>query len=158
MDAMNEVVEGWLKHRLVVQDLLELVDDEDMQFKPWDHALSVSELAIHIVTSMDMFAKTIKNGKFTPPKAEKGYQTMNEIREIVNNYTQMSRQDLQSMTKSQITDEVEFNRDKAPGSFWLSNAIDHEIHHKGQLFTYVRLLGAKEVPFFMKHPSELNDI
>lgn len=155
MDTMNEVVEGWLKHRLVVHDLLELVGDEDRQFKPWDNALSVSALAVHIATSMDMFVKTVKNGKFTPPQAEKGYQTMNEVREIVNKYTQITRQDLQSITKSQINDEVTFNRDKAPGSFWLSNAIDHEIHHKGQLFTYVRLLGAKEVPFFMKHPSEV---
>lgn len=156
MDAMDEVVEGWMKHRLVVHDLLELVDDKQIQFKPWDQAFTLGELAVHIATSFDMFVKTVKNGEFTPPQTEKDYETVDEVREIVKKYTDISKRDLKSITKSHITDEVEFNRDKAPGSFWLSNAIDHEIHHKGQLFTYVRLLGIKEVPFFMKHPKEVN--
>ncbi|WP_081825521.1 DinB family protein [Bacillus sp. UNC41MFS5] len=25
--------------------------------------------------------------------------------------------------------------------------IDHEIHHKGQLFTYARLIGREKLPF-----------
>ncbi|WP_182914758.1 DinB family protein [Paenibacillus thiaminolyticus] len=28
---------------------------------------------------------------------------------------------------------------------WL--IIDHEIHHKGQLFVYARILGVQELPF-----------
>ncbi|MGM8365997.1 DinB family protein [Virgibacillus sp. W0181] len=155
MDAMDEVVEGWLKHRLVVHDLIKLVDDENMDFKPWDNAVTVSELAIHIATSMDMFVKLVKDGEFTPPKTEKDYQSMEDVHDIVTKYTAKTKRDLKSLSKSHITTEVEFNKDKAPGSFWLSNAIDHEIHHKGQLFTYVRIIGAKEVPFFMKHPSQL---
>lgn len=156
MDAMDEVVEGWMKHRLVLHDLLELVGDEHVQYKPWDHAFSLGELAIHMATSMDMFVKTVKNGSFTPPQTEKNCETIADVREIVKKYTETSEWDLRALTKSQITDELEFNRDKAPGSFWLSNAIDHEIHHKGQLFTYVRLLGIEKLPFFMKHPKEVN--
>lgn len=155
MSTMDEVVDGWLKHRMVVHDLLELVEEEHVQFKPWDNASSLGDLAIHIATSMDMFVKTVKNGKFTPPQAETDYKTMDDVREIVKKYTKITKQDLKSLSKSQLTDEVEFNKDIAPGSFWLSNAIDHEIHHKGQLFTYARMVGVKEVPFFMKHPSEI---
>ncbi|MGM8366802.1 DinB family protein [Virgibacillus sp. W0181] len=155
MSTMDEVVEGWLKHRLVVHDLLELADDEDVDFKPWEGAYSLGGLAVHIATSMDMFVKTVVNGKFTPPKAEQDYKTVSDVRDIVIKYTSMSKWDLKSLDKTKITTEVEFNRDKAPGSFWISNAIDHEIHHKGQLFTYIRMLGAKQVPFFMKHPNQL---
>lgn len=154
MDTMDEVVQGWLKHRLVVHDLLELVDDEDMDFKPWDGAQTLGELSVHIATSMDMFATLVKTGKFVPPKKET-FQSMDDVREIVATYTSITKGDLKALTKSHITEEVEFNKDSAPGSFWLSNAIDHEIHHKGQLFTYVRMTGAKKMPFFMKHPSEV---
>ncbi|MBP1949408.1 DinB family protein [Virgibacillus litoralis] len=155
MSTMDEVVDGWLKHRLVVQELLEQVDDEQVQYKPWDNAKSLGDLAIHIATSMDMFVKTVKNGEFTPPQEESDYESMRDVREILKKYTETTKQDLKSLSKSQLTDEVEFNKDIAPGSFWLSNAIDHEIHHKGQLFTYARMAGVKAVPFFMKHPSEL---
>ncbi len=155
MSTTDEVVDDWLKHRLVVQELLELVDDEQAQFKPWDNAQSLGDLAVHIATSMDMFVKTVKNGEFTPPQEESNYETMRDVREILKKYTETTKQDLKSLSKSQLTDEVEFNKDFAPGSFWLSNAIDHEIHHKGQLFTYARIAGVKEVPFFMKNPSEL---
>ena len=157
MSTMNEVIEGWLKHRLVVHDLLELVEDEHANFKPWDGAFALGELAIHIATSMDMFVKTVKNMKYTPPQVEKDFKTMNDVREIVKKYTEITRLDMKYLTKIQINGEVEFNHDKAPGSFFLSNAIDHEIHHKGQLFTYVRLIGAKKVPFFMKHPTQLTN-
>jgi len=154
MDTIDEVVKGWLKHRLVVHDLLELVDDEHIDFKPWDGAYTLGDLALHIATSMDMFAKLVKTGVFAPPNKET-YQSMDDVRKLVQKYTSITKGDLKALTKSNISNEVEFNGDTAPGNFWLSNAIDHEIHHKGQLFTYVRMTGAQKVPFFMKHPSEV---
>lgn len=155
MSTMDEVVDGWLKHRLVVHELLEVVDDKHVQFKPWDGAYSLGQLAVHIATSMDMFAKTVKNGKFTPPKAENDWRTIGDVRKLVEKYTDVTKWDLKGLNKIHIQSEVEFNKDKAPGSFWLSNAIDHEVHHKGQLFTYVRMTGVERVPFFMKHPTEV---
>jgi len=38
---------------------------------------------------------------------------------------------------------------KMPGMVLLESGKDHEIHHKGQLFTYARLLGIKSLPFFV---------
>lgn|SRR5699024_11131073 len=154
LDTIEEVVKGWLKHRMVVHDLLDRVDDDQMNFKPWDGAYTLGELAVHIATSMDMFAKLVKTGKFAPPNKET-YHSMEDVRKIVHKYTLVTEGDLKSLTRSNVTEEVTFNRDTAPGSFWLSNAIDHEIHHKGQLFTYVRMTGAEHVPFFMKHPTEV---
>lgn len=154
MSTVDEVVNGWLKHRLVVHDLLDLVDDEHVEFSPWDGAYTLGGLAVHIATSMDMFAKLIVNGQFEQPKTE-DYKTIQDVRDIVSKYTEMTTWDLKSLDRTKLNAEIEFNRDKAPGSFWLSNAIDHEIHHKGQLFTYVRMTGVEKVPFFMKHPTEL---
>lgn len=154
MSTMDEVVNGWLRHRLVLHDLLELVDDEHVHFKPWDGAMSLGELAVHIATAMDMFVKTVKNMKFTPPQKE-SFQTINDVREIVKKYTETTRTEMKYLTKIQVNGDIEMFNDKAPGSYWLSNAIDHEVHHKGQMFTYVRMTGVKELPFFMKHPTEV---
>lgn len=153
MSGMDDVATGWLQHRMVLHDLLELVDDEHMNFKPWDNAFSISELSIHMATSTDMFVKAIKKGAFAKPATENEYKTMDDVRNIVKSYTEETQKDVRAMFDFQLKTNIEFNHIKAPGTYWLSNAIDHEIHHKGQLFTYVRLIGVKEVPHFMRQPT-----
>ena len=155
MNPMDEVIKGWLQHRMVVHDLLDLVDDEHINFKPWDDAYSLADLAIHIARSMGTFVKMVKSGEFSPLKDEINYQSIADVREIVKRYTDITKQDMKGIYKFQLNAEVEFNHINAPGSYWLSNAMDHEIHHKGQLFTYVRMIGVEKVPFFMKLPSEV---
>lgn len=151
---MDEFVQRWKKHRLVVHELLDLVDDENKDFKPWDGAMSMGELALHMATSMDMFVKLVKTGEFAPPN-EETFNSMDDVRDLVKKYTDFNERDLKMITKSQMNEEVEFNGQGAPGSFWLSLAIDHEVHHKGQLFTYVRMTGAENLPSFVKSPSEV---
>lgn len=154
METMDEVIQEWKTHRLVLHDLLELVDDENKDFKPWDGAMSLGELALHIATSTDMFIKLVKTGEFTAPN-EETYASMDDVRDLVKKYTDFNEHDLKMITKSQMTNKVDFNGQKAPGRTFLSMAIDHEIHHKGQLFTYIRMTGAEKMPSFVKSPSEV---
>ncbi|KYD26597.1 MULTISPECIES: DinB family protein [Geobacillus] len=37
-----------------------------------------------------------------------------------------------------------------PAAQLLPMAMDHEIHHKGQLFVYVRAMGHTDLPLFVK--------
>lgn len=152
---MDDVAKGWLQHRMVLHELLDLVDDAYTNFKPWDHAFSISELALHTVTTTDMFIKAIKNGSFAQPSVEDDYETIDDVRKIVNKYTETTKKEIKAIYDFQLKSGIEFNDVRAPGTYWLSNAIDHEIHHKGQLFTYVRIIGVEDVPFFVKQPSEV---
>ncbi|WP_349679045.1 MULTISPECIES: DinB family protein [Aneurinibacillus] len=36
--------------------------------------------------------------------------------------------------------------------------IDHEVHHKGQLFLYARLIGIEKLPFFITQPPKQENI
>lgn len=153
--GMDDVARGWLQHRMVIDDLLALVKDEDINYKPWEGAMSLGELAIHIVTSTDMFIKGIKKGEFVAPEVENDYETMDELRAIIKRYTDHTKEEITSIFDFQLKGYMQFGKIRAPGTYWLSNAIDHEIHHKGQLFTYVRMTGAKDLPFFMRQPNEI---
>lgn len=153
--GMDDVARGWLQHRLVVDDLLDLVDDEHVHYRPWEGAMSLGELAIHIVTSTDMFVRGIKDGEFGAPAVETEFETIGDLRRIVTKYTERTREDIKSIFDFQLKGYILFNKVRAPGTYWLSNAIDHEIHHKGQLFTYVRMTGAENLPFFMRQPDEI---
>lgn len=66
MTWVEKYIEEWLRHRLVLQEMVALVPDEHIGFKPWENAISMGSLIIHIVTATDMFVKTVKNGTFTP--------------------------------------------------------------------------------------------
>ncbi|TFJ94154.1 DinB family protein [Lentibacillus salicampi] len=153
-NGMEGAVNGWLQHRMVLDDLLALVDDTNVDYRPWDGAMSLGELAIHIVTSTHMFVKGIKKGEFDMPPTE-NYKTINDIRTIVQRYTEETKEEMSTIFTYQMKGYILFNKVRAPGTYWFSNAIDHEIHHKGQLFTYVRMIGAKEVPNFIRQPDEI---
>lgn len=154
MSKIVEIHKEWLRHRLVLHELLELINDEHTYFKPWDNAFSMGSLAVHIATSMDMFVQAVKNGTFTPPTASNQFESMDEVRKIVREYTQKTRTDFQTLTNSHLEQVFEFNQFVAPGQIWLNTAKDHEVHHKGQLFTYARMVGITDVPFFIKQPPK----
>ncbi|MFD1362473.1 DinB family protein [Lentibacillus salinarum] len=154
-NGMDGAVNGWLQHRMVLDDLLALVDDTYVDYKPWDGAMSLGELAVHIVTSTHMFVKGIKKGEFDAPPTENHYKTINDVRKIVQQYTEETREEIATIFTYQMKGYILFNNVRAPGTYWFSNAIDHEIHHKGQLFTYVRMIGVQDVPQFTRQPDEI---
>lgn len=153
MNRLEEYTQSWLKHRMVLNELLSLIEDEHMHFKPWEGAFSLSELAVHIANSMDMFVQTVKNGSFKISPVP-NYETMDDVRRIVGDYTEKTKQDLATLRNEHLNNVIEINYFYATGEIWLENAKDHEIHHKGQLFTYARMIGAENLPFFMKQPEK----
>jgi uncharacterized damage-inducible protein DinB len=152
MKAEN-YLQDWLRHRMVLHELIELFNDSHINFKPWDDAFPMGSLVVHIASTMDMFVKTVKNGIFTPPTINQ-YQTMDDVRKIVYDLTEVTQAELKSITDKQLEAELEIVSRLCTGSFWLSSAIHHEIHHKGQLFTYARMVGVQNLPFFARLPPK----
>ncbi|WP_181350852.1 DinB family protein [Thalassobacillus sp. CUG 92003] len=154
MSKVAEVQEGWLRHRLVLHKLLEQIGDEHTHFKPWEGAFSMGELGVHIATSMDMFVQTIKSGELMLPEHTPEFETMRDVRQIVHDYTNFTRQQMALISDAQLKTIIEMNHFYAPAGEWLENARDHEIHHKGQLFTYARMTGVTDPPFFITQPPK----
>lgn len=149
MSKINELVSGWMSHRKVLHELLDTFEDQHLSYKPWEDAMSLSELVLHISGAMEMFADTVKNGVFTPPTGSSNIETLSELKTLVENQTNQTKSKLQALTDEQLAAVVEFAGMKSPGLALLESAKDHEIHHKGQLFTYARLLGVQSLPFFV---------
>lgn len=153
MNRLEEYIQSWLKHRTVLNEILCLIKDEHMYFKPWEGAFSLSELTLHIANSMDMFVQTIKNGSFKISPVP-NYETMDDVRRIVSDYTEKTKGDLATLRNQDLENMIGINGFYASGKVWLENAKDHEIHHKGQLFTYARMIGVEKLPFFLKQPEK----
>ncbi|CAM3883765.1 DinB family protein [Cohnella lubricantis] len=151
MTNVNEFMRSWLSHRKVLHQMLEEVSTEQLSLRPWEKAMSVSELAQHIAGAMGMFAETVKNGAFTPGAPAKEIATADELRAIVSAETEKAEATLRSLTEEQLSRSVDFFGRSVPGHTLLQEAKDHEIHHKGQLFVYLRQAGIEKLPFFVNH-------
>ncbi|GAB4073747.1 hypothetical protein GCM10028778_12500 [Barrientosiimonas marina] len=154
-NAMDGAVNGWLQHRMVLDDLLALVDDAHLHYRPWEGAMSLGELTIHLVTTTHKFMTGIKKGEFDEPPNVGDYQTIDELRTIVQHYTDQTQEEISSIFTWQMKGYVLYGDMRAPGTYWFSHAIDYEVHNKGQLFTYLHLIGVKDLPKFIRRPDEM---
>ena len=155
MGKVNELLEHWMRHRKVIHDLLDLIGNEHIHYKPWNDAFSLGNLAIHIAVSSDRFVQGIKNGEFTFTSSSNEFETIEGLRNILSEYTEKTKSTFQTLSDADLDQQLDFNQFIAPGKVWLSSMIDHEIHHKGQLFTYARLIGIEKLPFFIIQPPKL---
>jgi uncharacterized damage-inducible protein DinB len=154
MEKVNGLLEHWMRHRKVLHDLLDLIGNENIHYKPWNDAFSLGALAIHMAVSSDRFVQAIKNGEFTFPSSSNEFETIDDIRNIVRGYTEKTKSTFKTFSDSDLDKKLDFNQLIASGEIWLNSMIDHEIHHKGQLFTYARLIGKEKLPFFIIQPPK----
>ncbi|MCY0876173.1 MAG: DinB family protein [Firmicutes bacterium] len=150
MTRVQAMMGDWLRHRAVLPDILGRVDAEKVDFAPWEGALTLGKLAVHMVTSTHFFLTAIQTGEFTRAESP-AFTTMDDVKRIVQEYTDASKKVYESLTDDQLNEilDASFMGMKAPKLAFLSAMKDHEVHHKGQMFVYARMAGATEMPFFI---------
>ncbi|MFD2639516.1 DinB family protein [Piscibacillus salipiscarius] len=149
MSKVESFLNDWLNHREKLEALLEKIDDEHVHYKPWDGGMSLGTLALHVALAGDMFANMVKTEKMEAPDMPK-FDTMDEVREKVKELTESTKKKIQEMTDEELDqqNEAELPQMKGTKFNYLQGMYEHEIHHKGQLFIYARMVGVKDVPFF----------
>ncbi len=153
MGKAAHLMKQWLRHRLVLEQLLDNIPEESIHFKPWDGAMALGDLAQHIAGSTDMFITIAKSGQGQigmPPMVKCG--TMAEVAGIVRRFTEKTKTTYASLTDEEL--EIEYDSPhpnlKGPRMQLVTIANDHEIHHKGQLFVYARMAVCRNFRFSFK--------
>ncbi|SFL92048.1 DinB family protein [Salibacterium qingdaonense] len=149
MSQAEAIRARWMRHRRVLEELVEASADDHVHFAPWDGAMPFGQLAAHTAASTHMFAELVSGG--SPEMADTpSFETMHDVLEHVKDYTAKTDAKLQALSDDDLEQTFDMMGMNEPGHFFLTNAIDHEIHHKGQLFTYARTAGVEDLPFFTK--------
>lgn len=145
----------FMAHRSVLSKLVDELKDKDLTYRPWDDGFSTGDLIWHILSSSYGFTRAAATGSFERLTEKPAFETTADVKQAIANITEKVTSFIQSMRDEQFSAEIDmtrvFNR-TVPAEQLLSMMLDHEIHHKGQLFTYVRLCGAKQLPMFF-NPS-----
>jgi uncharacterized damage-inducible protein DinB len=145
--------------------LIGAFDDQDLDYRPKPEMRSVRELVLHIYGMMKTFSAGMQNGKLTAdienqaiPETEEGKAGMTSLTSVAD-LQDFARQSFQTIndTLAGATDEQLAKPLESPfGTFpvwqYFSFAYDEHWHHRGQLYTYARLLG-KEPPMLYDYEN-----
>ncbi|MBF8376487.1 DinB family protein [Alicyclobacillus mali] len=152
MSKAQAVLTHWHSHRDVLAPLVESVPEDKLDFKPWDGAMSFRDLVWHILSTSAWFAAAAQAGRITDRPEKPDLGSKQALLQAISTFSDRTHADVASVADEQFDSLVDtkavFGAD-LPVKALLGSMVDHEIHHKGQLFVYARLMGAEKLPFFI---------
>jgi uncharacterized damage-inducible protein DinB len=124
--------------------VLAAVPDDQRDYRPDPKARTAADLAWHIATVDVWFLDGIANGEFPMEEpSSPGERTGEEIAAWYDENLARGLARVKALSDDELVRPVSFfNVETHPAVFYLSYLMHHSIHHRGQLATYLRPMGA----------------
>ncbi len=132
--------------------------DDELDFRPRPGMRTPRELIFHVYRQAQLTAEAAQSGQFTmeamngsnpedPVAAAdaKRLVTVDDVRAFAEGCHETAEKIAQALSEDDINRSVESPMGTYPAWRFFSFAYDEHWHHRGQLYTYLRLLG-KEPP------------
>ncbi|AGT30621.1 DNA damage-inducible protein DinB [Geobacillus genomosp. 3] len=152
MSRAQQWVQYFLSHRHVTLELINKIDEAHYGYKPTPTSMPAKQLATHMLFSFYSFANAAKHGD-PALFGQKIEDPETNLAKLAETYTEKTKQLIESMSDDdfdRMLDLTSIFGVQIPAKQFLQMAMDHEIHHKGQLFVYVRGMGHTDLPLFVK--------
>ena len=144
---LQNVYMGPLKNESrTTKKILEAVPADKGEYRPEPAARSAIELVRHIAAADNRFVETVINGVFdtSPAMIPENVKTPAEIAAW---YEQRFAKNYEALTKipaEQLVKIIDFRgMIQRPAVTFVLMGLHHTIHHRGQLSSYLRCMGAK---------------
>ena len=133
------------KETAATRKVIANIPNDKRDYKPHANSRSAWDLATHLAQSDVWFLNSIADGQFVwagdPPAPASDIQGL--VAWYDTGYAKAVAR-VKAMTPEQLLKPVDFfGVMKEPGVLYLQFAQDHKVHHRGQLSTYLRPMGAK---------------
>jgi uncharacterized damage-inducible protein DinB len=128
--------------------------DRDLDFRPKPDMRTPRELIFHVYSQERILAEAARQGKFTAEAASRSSPeeqagaaelqalvTLNDLRTYARACHQTAQSIFSLMAESQLNHPVESPLGTYPAWRYFAFAYDEHWHHRGQIYTYLRLLG-----------------
>jgi len=114
-------------------------------FRPHERNMSAGELAWHIATSQHHLANCVAKGAFEMRTYTAAPASLDEIVAGCESYYQQTCEVLSGLTAEQLQAKIPLPGGHGiPASALMWNGVlFHQIHHRGQLTIYIRMMGGK---------------
>ncbi len=146
MGLRQMMLDGVLREMETTKKVLAAIPDAKSSFKPDPCARTAWELAWHLANTDIQFLDGIADLKFTmeTPEDKVKPKTAAELVEWYGRNFRRGAERVSKMTAEQLATPVDFyGVFNMPAVAYLGFLNNHNIHHRGQLSTYLRPMGAK---------------
>jgi len=147
VSLLQNIYLGTLKNESrITKKVLETVPADKCDYRPDTASRTAIELARHIAAADNRFLETVINGLFdaNPAMIPENVKTPAEIAVW---YEERFAKNFDALTKlngEQLTKMVDFRgMFQRPAVSFVMLGLHHTIHHRGQLSSYLRCMGAK---------------
>jgi uncharacterized damage-inducible protein DinB len=135
--------------------------DRELDFRPQPNMRSPRELIFHIYTQEKTLAEAMQSGQFTSEAANrsnpedkaiaaevKALATVSDAKAYAEACHRQAKGILKAMSEEDLARPVESPFGTYPAWRYFDFAYDEHWHHRGQLYTYLRLLGKEPVMLY----------
>jgi uncharacterized damage-inducible protein DinB len=142
----DTMLDGFTNEVETTKKVFSRIPDDKRDFRPDPHARTAWELAWHIANTDIQFLDGIADLKFTmanPAEADKPKNVAELVAWYDKNYKRAAGR-VRALSGEQLTTPVDFmGAFNFPAAMYLGFLNNHSIHHRGELATYMRPMGAK---------------
>ena len=154
---MQSELENYREHAeryraVTLQTLDVLASDTELAWRPTPESMSCGQQLVHIAKTEDYYARGLFTGVWDPSllRVDRPLRTRDAIRAYFTEVRERTRGHLDGVSESAlgtICPDVPGGLNPATLRWWLWFLLEHEMHHKGQVALYLRLMGHM-APFY----------
>lgn len=127
--------------------VLGAVPADHLDYSPDAKSKNALGLLTHLVLADVWFLNCVSGGAFVPPSGKESEAGINTPADAIARYQETipaALDRVRAMTDDQLAAPIDFfGMMQAPAVNFLSMAIRHCVHHRGQLSAYLRAMGGK---------------
>jgi uncharacterized damage-inducible protein DinB len=144
--SANDYLQSWMMHRGAILDLLEKLPDDKGDFAAWEGGMTFTKMIDHLSGATLNLTGTMAGRERVKlePSA-----TLSDASIRLKEATQTVQKQISEMTDEQLLASVSAFGMQLPAYRVIDFVINHDAHHKGQLWMMTRMIGL-EPPRFVK--------
>ena len=134
-------VSNWNRIHKQTSRMLKSASDAQLDFQPKENMFTMRQLISHIPEAELALVRTVIAGSTQKVKFDAAGKSLEEIVVAFDAQHDELTREVSKLSLDQLNEEIEFYGRKMRRIVLLWGMTEHEIHHRGQLFTYYRLAG-----------------
>jgi uncharacterized damage-inducible protein DinB len=151
LSELANIREHWTRYRDVTLQHLDMLSDDQMEWRPQSELFTCRQHLIHILQTEKYYSRGLFHGDWDPTRLH--FQPIlparSELRDDFVGTRTQTLAEFDRLTDSDLDNIMQVPNApvELPLRWWLWFVLEHELHHKAQLALYQRLLGTVP-PFY----------
>lgn len=148
---LEDLIEHLQRYRSITLQVFDLIDDGDLHWRPSADQYSLGQQLLHIAQAEDRFIHGLFEGdwSFDRVRFPKELPDLEEMRALFGKVREHTLERIGQVDPAELGKVVEIPDSPVDHTLrsWLWFILEHELHHRGQVWGYLRAMGVTP-PFY----------